>query len=78
MVSSSQVGDAIKVRCAEPGAIVRSAAAMSVRAITGSLETMMTRTDHHLAIRPATQDCADHARFADATGWPPQTVLRPT
>jgi hypothetical protein len=30
--------------------------------------TMTNPADHHLAIRPATQNCAGHARFAGATG----------
>ncbi len=78
MVSSSHVGDAIRVRWDDVDAVVRSVAATRVRAVDDSLETMMIQIGHHLAIRQATRDYADHAHSAGATDWLPQTGLRPT
>ncbi len=77
MVSSSQVGDAMRVRCDEADAVHKSAAVASVRAIRGGLVTMTGRNDHLRAIHPATQDHAGRGHSAGATDWLPQTGLRP-
>ena len=78
MVSSSQVGDAIRVRCDDTDVLDRSAAVTSVRAIRDRLVTMTSRNDHSLAIRRTTQDHAGHGQCACATGWLPQNGPLPT
>jgi len=78
MVSSSQVGDAISVRCDDANAVQSSAAPTTVRAISGDLATMTTPADHHLVTRPQTQGRADPVRYASATGWLRQIGLPPT
>ena len=78
IVSSSQVGDAIRVRCADTDAVDRSSAVTSVRGIRGSLVTMTSPNEQPLAIRRTMQAHADHERFAVATGWLLQSALQPT
>ncbi len=76
MVSSSQVGDAVRTRCDEADAVPRKEAA-TVSAIRGSLEFMARPAAQHLAIHPAMQGLGDLARFDAAGGWPRRSGLRP-
>jgi len=77
MVSSSHVGDAIRVLCADTDAVDKSVAVTSVSTIGGSFVSMTSPNEHPLANRPTTQARADRGRFAGASGWLPQTGLRP-
>ena len=77
MVSSSQVGDAIRVRCADADAVDKSVAVTSVSTIGGSFVSMTSPNEHPLAIRRPTQDHAGHERFAGVIDWPRQTALPP-
>jgi len=76
MVSSSQVGEAIRARCDDTDEIDESAAVTRIRVISGSLVTMASRPTT-LAIFPPSQDRAGRGRFAGATGWLRRTGLRP-
>jgi len=71
MVSSSQVGDAIRVRCADTDAIDKSVTVTSVSAIGGSLVSMTSPNEHPFAIRRMTKAHAARGRFAGASGWLP-------